>query len=212
VADFSQRHFIKICGVTNIHDAKVVISSGATALGLILAKSSRRVSREVAQSIAEETRGEILRTLVFRENSDAYIVQCADQIGPDVIQVHGPLSDDLAGSLRERGLLIVKALTIGGAEFLSFDDDRVDAVLIDGPTPGSGVAHSWVALGERHFHRPVIVAGGLDPDNVAATIQLTHPWGVDCASGVESSAGIKDPTLVTRFVENARHSLEQREE
>jgi len=210
VTEFDSKSFVKICGVTNIHDAHTVISSGANAFGLILARSSRRVSRENAEAICDATSGEILRTLVFRENSDEYILESVARIDADLIQLHGPLSVALGDALRTRDLRIVKALAIGSDEFLTFDDRLVDAVLVDGPVPGSGTAHSWTALRDRSFTKPLIVAGGLNPDNVVETIDVTGAWGVDCASGVEESPGIKDPTLVTQFVRNARRGFEER--
>jgi phosphoribosylanthranilate isomerase len=211
VTDFNSPNFIKICGVTNVHDARMIITAGADALGLILTTSSRRVSRESAQSICEAVEGEVLRTLVFRENSEDYILESVTSIGGDIVQVHGPLSVDLAAELHARGFRIIKALAITSDDFHSFDDAIVDAVLLDGPVPGSGQTHSWEALGERSFSKPYIVAGGLRAGNVVQTIGLTNAWGVDCASGVEKSPGIKDPTLVSKFIKNARQGFSQRE-
>lgn len=210
MADFTNASFIKICGVTNVHDARVVIASGADALGVILAQSSRRVSREDARTIFESSEGEILRTLVFRDNSDEYIIESVRRIDADVVQVHGSLGAPLVDALHERGLRVIKALSITDGEFLTFDDGSVDAVLVDGPFPGSGRTHSWDAMARRSFKRPVIIAGGLNADNVNETIEVVRPWGVDCASGVEESAGIKDPTLVSRFITNARQGLNRR--
>ena len=209
MAEFSPEHFIKICGVTNLHDAELIVAAGADALGLILAESSRQVTLDVAKSIADATSGSILRSLVFRDDSDEYIAESVARVNPDIVQVHGPLSDSLCALLHRDGRLIVKALAIGSDEFSSFDERLVDAVLVDSPTPGSGETHSWKALESRAFMRPLIAAGGLDPDNVIDTIRHVRPWGVDCASGVEASAGRKDPTLVARFVKNARVGFEQ---
>ena len=115
-----------------------------------------------------------------------------------------------AQPLRERDVRIVKALSIGTDEFYDFDDARVDAVMVDGATPGSGVSHSWDELFERSFTVPVIAAGGLDDANVASVIQATRVWGVDSASGVESSPGIKDRDRMSRFVANARGAFQER--
>ena len=102
---------------------------------------------------------------------------------------------------------MVKALAIDSPTFASYDESRVDAVLVDGATPGSGASHTWQPLRARSFSVPVIAAGGLTPQNVARTIRETRVWGVDTASGVESSPGVKDPTLVKQFVERARQAL-----
>ncbi len=208
MAEFASRPLVKICGVTSIEDARLVADAGADVVGLILAESARQISPDTARSVAAAVRGSILVALVVRNQSDEFICSSVETVGPNIVQVHGPLSRDLAQRLRRDGRLVVKALAIGSAEFEQFDESSVDAVLVDGPTPGAGRSHSWDALARRHFECPVIAAGGLTPDNVIATIELVHPQGVDCASGVEASPGRKDPTLVRHFVENARRGFD----
>jgi phosphoribosylanthranilate isomerase len=212
VAEFPGERFIKICGVTNLGDVETVIEAGADGLGLILATSSRRVSIEQAGELTNAAKGRVVVTGVFRDSDDSVILSALDLLALDVVQIHGALGPELLGALRQRGLKVVKALAIGSAEFFDFDDSEVDAVLIDGPSPGSGKTHSWDDLSERKFRVPVIAAGGLTPDNVGDTIRFTGAWGVDTASGVESAPGVKDRTLVRRFVENARLAMEQRED
>jgi phosphoribosylanthranilate isomerase len=202
-----ERGFVKICGVTNVHDAKAVVHAGANALGLIFAESPRRVTREQARDILEATDGDIFRSAVFRENDDESIRAHLHDLDVEMVQIHGALSDALLESIRQRPRLLVKALSIDDREFSTFDESRVDAILIDGPRPGSGTTHSWDCLRERVFQVPVIVAGGLNPDNVADTILATRAWGVDCASGVESSARSKDRRRVSSFVTNARQAF-----
>jgi phosphoribosylanthranilate isomerase len=147
---------------------------------------------------------------VFNDDGDDVVLEAVDLLDVDAVQLHGPLSDSLLAALRERGLTIVKALSIGSDEFFDFDERTVDMVLIDGALPGSGRAHSWDELGARQFNVPVIAAGGLRPDSVAQLITLIDVWGVDTASGVESSPGIKDRELVKRFVDDATTAFEQR--
>jgi phosphoribosylanthranilate isomerase len=210
VTDFAAPYFIKICGVTTLGDANAAIDAGASAIGLILAPSSRQLSFERAFAIAEATKGRVLRTLVFRDNDDDFIRDALETVGADVVQIHGPLSDALLTHLRATDVLIVKALPIGSDEFFDFDEGRVDAVLIDGATPGSGVSHSWVDLTDRTFVVPIIAAGGLTDVNVASVIAHTGVWGVDCASGVESLPGIKDRDKLNRFIDNAREAFRER--
>ena len=209
MAEFPTRPLVKICGVTSIDDARLVAEAGADVVGLILAESVRRISLDAAQSIVAAVRGSVLSALVVRDQSDEYIVSSVEMVKPDFVQVHGSLSAELVQRLHANNLLIVKALAVGSKEFEEFDDSQVDAVLLDGPTPGAGRVHSWEALEQRHFARPMIAAGGLTPENVASTIELLRPQGVDSASGVEASPGCKDPTLVRRFVENARRAFDQ---
>jgi phosphoribosylanthranilate isomerase len=146
---------------------------------------------------------------VFRHDSDDFILERLDALGDgvEIVQLHGELSAALLEALRERSVLIVKALNIEADEFDDFDETTVDAVMVDGAIPGSGQAHSWERLRTRHFRVPVIAAGGLNPDNVEEIVRSTGVAGADCASGVESRPGVKDPELVQRFVTHAQRAL-----
>jgi phosphoribosylanthranilate isomerase len=210
VAKFG-KSFVKICGITSVKDARVVVDSGADAVGLIFASSVRQLTLEQAHEIAAAIRGSILRVGVFRHDPDDFVLDAVARADLDVAQIHGPLSDVLRDSLRAREVLVIKALSIGSDEFFEFDDAPVDAVLIDGPTPGSGEAHSWHELAGRHFTRPVIVAGGLNALNVLDVLANTNAWGADVSSGVESAPGVKDPVNVRDFVKNARAYFDREE-
>lgn len=207
MAESFPRGFVKICGVTSPEDARDVAAAGADALGVIFAPSPRRVETARAREVLAAAGGSLMRVAVFRDQSDDEVLAPLDDVEVDAVQVHGPLSRDLLTELRARSLLVIKALGVDDEDFMGFDESLVDAVLVDGPRPGSGRAHSWEPLARRHFHRPVIAAGGLTPDSVAATITLTRAGGVDCASGVEASPGHKDRALVEAFVARARSSF-----
>lgn len=198
------RGYVKICGVTTLGDANAVIDAGATGIGFIFAPSPRQLSFERAMALSAATVGRALRTAVFRNNDNAFILNALDVVDVEIVQIHGPLDAQLLTVLRERGLAVVKALPIASGEFYAFDESSVDAVMIDNTEPGSGVAHSWDELSVRPFSVPVIAAGGLNADNVASTIALTGAWGVDTASGVESSPGVKGRDQVRAFIDNAR--------
>jgi phosphoribosylanthranilate isomerase len=210
VPEFAGASFVKICGITSVEDAQVAAKTGADAIGLILAESPRQLTSTAARDITDAMEGAVLRVAVFRHNTPEFILEAVDTMAPDAVQIHGKLPAALAGELRERGLNIIKALSVTEKEFYSFDETLVGAVLIDGPSPGSGEAHAWPDLTERGFHCPVIAAGGLTPSNVAAFIELTGAWGVDVASGIERSPGVKDPELVAAFVANARAAFARR--
>jgi phosphoribosylanthranilate isomerase len=203
--------FVKICGVTNVDDATSAVKSGANAIGLNFADSPRRITLEQARDIVDATRGQILHCAVFRSGDDAFILDTVTELEVEMVQLHDAISDDLLSRLRQRDLIVVKALNIDDAELDEFNEVRVDAVLVDGPRPGSGEFHSWDRLLARPFQVPVILAGGLTPDNVADVIALTNAWGVDSASGVESSPRHKDHELVQSFVVNARQMFGQKE-
>ena len=210
MADLFANHLVKICGVTTLGDANAAINAGANAIGLILARSPRQLSLDRALAIAAATGGRTLRTVVFRDNKDAFILSALDVVDADVVQVHGDLSGELLSELRARNLKVVKALAIGSDEFFDFDEGSVDAVLVDGVRPGSGQCHSWDDLAQRRFSVPVIAAGGLTSENVAAVIAEIGAWGVDTASGVESSPGVKDRAAMHHFIENARRAFDVR--
>jgi phosphoribosylanthranilate isomerase len=203
-------YFIKICGVTSIDDALLVRDAGAHALGLIFAESRRRVQVGLARDIVVASEG-IGHVGVFRNDDPSFVIDVVRASGVEIAQIHGPLDRSLLEELRRMGVGVIKALSIGAEEIGSFDDRVVDAVLIDGAQPGSGDAHSWNELETFQFAVPVIAAGGLRCENVTDVIERVRPWGVDVATGVESSPGVKDPTLVTKFVQLAKSALSERE-
>ena len=206
----AREHFIKICGVTTVQDARAIADLGASSVGLILSDSKRRVSIGTAASIADEIRGTALSTGVVRNEASEFVIDAVTATRVDAVQVHGPLRDDLLRELRQLPVLIIKALGIADVEFFDFDESSVDAVLIDGPSPGSGELHSWQAMEARNFCVPVIAAGGLTADNVAEVILSLRPWGVDVATGVEASPGVKDLTRVSDFIRTARQAFSER--
>jgi phosphoribosylanthranilate isomerase len=210
VTDLTGTSFVKICGITSVADARFAAEAGTDAIGLILAESPRRLTTTAARDIAAAIKGTALSVAVFRHNTPEFILEAVDATQVGVVQVHGELPADLANDLRLRGLSIIKALSVTEDEFYSFDETLVDVVLVDGPAPGSGVVHAWPDPTERAFRRPVIAAGGLTPNNVAEFIELTGAWGVDVASGVESSPGTKDSRLVVGFITNARACFARR--
>ncbi|MDE3064410.1 MAG: phosphoribosylanthranilate isomerase [Acidobacteriota bacterium] len=202
--------FVKICGVTSPHDAELVVESGADALGVILTTSRRRVDATAAGEILEAVAARLFTVGVVDSEDPASIGAVLAGLPVDAVQVHGGLSLSLASDLRARGLAIIKVLSVGTADLASFDDRAVDAVLVDGAVPGSGVEHSFRELGERTFERPVIAAGGLTPHRVGAVIGAYGVWGVDVATGVESAPGVKDAQRVLEFGDAARRAFANR--
>ena len=208
--DFARSSFVKICGVTSIDDASLVHDAGADALGLIVAPSRRQVTVPTAREVAAWARERITSVLVVRELNDDAILDAVDRVRPDVVQLHDPISPALGDALRERGPLVIRALAIGSEAFWHFDETTVDAVLLDGATPGSGETHGWQDATRRAWARPIIAAGGLTSTNVSGVISQPWVWGVDVSSGVEASPGHKDPDAVVAFVANARHAFAER--
>jgi phosphoribosylanthranilate isomerase len=189
-----------------VKDAETVRDAGADALGVIFAASKRHVDADVATEIVEASEG-IVHVGVFRDNDTRFVLDMTEASGVEIVQIHGPLDPDLLEELRARRRGVIKALAVGSEEFFDFDETSVDAVLVDGLDPGSGLEHSWDAVVGRPFAVPVIAAGGLRADNVSQVIALVRPWGVDVATGVESTPGVKDALRVASFVQVAAASF-----
>ena len=200
---------IKICGVTRDADADMIVTSGADALGLIFAESPRRVDREVAQRIA--ARHHTFRCVgVMRGLSDDAIVEIVDEVGVNTVQLHDAVSESTLASLRERSVDIWRAVPLSERGLAPSEVGYVSTLLIDGPAPGSGRTNDWTGVDLLALPVRVVIAGGLNPENVAGLIEQLSPWGVDVASGVESSPGVKNPELVANFVSRAKAALSQK--
>ena len=200
---------IKICGVTSEADADMVAASGADALGLIFAESSRRVSRDVAQRIS--ARHHTFRCVgVMRGLSDDVILEIVDEVGVNTVQLHDAVSEATLTRLRERSVDIWRAVPLSERGLTPTEIGYVSTLLIDGPAPGSGRTNDWTDVQLSALPVRVVIAGGLNPDNVAGLIEQLSPWGVDVASGVESSPGVKNPELVANFVSRAKVALGQK--
>lgn len=204
--------FIKICGITSVQDASFAIDAGATAIGLVFAKSPRKLDEAKGQEISTFAKGKILRIGVFKDQSDTEVLSFVNQVELDCVQLHSALSTELASELRTLGVVIIKAMSIGTEEIEEFDEHRVAAVLIDGPAPGSGEEHSWADVQQNHFQRPMIAAGGLNSSNIQRIVSSTSAWGVDVSSGCESTPGKKDQLKVQEFVSKANKAFVQQED
>jgi len=204
--------FIKICGITSVEDASFAVDAGATAIGLVFAQSPRKIDEVKGQEISDYAKDKILRVGVFKDQSDSEVLSFVTQVELDCVQLHSALSTELAGELRRLNVAIIKAMSVGTDEIDNFDEHRVDAVLIDGPAPGSGEDHSWADVQQNHFQRPMIAAGGLNSSNILRIVSNTSAWGVDVSSGCESAPGKKDQLKVQEFVNKANKAFVQQED
>ena len=205
---FSREFVVKVCGVTTPEDARAVAAAGADAVGAILCTSPRRV--DAARARAVFAAAGIASVAVARSDEPDSLAAALDA-GPAIVQVHGPIPDEYLAELRSRGLGVIRALAHDDPGFADFDDRPVDALLVDGSTPGSGRPHSFFALLSRPFLRPVAAAGGLTPETVGPVVERFDVWGVDVATGVEASPGVKDHARVAEFVRAARAAYDARE-
>ncbi len=205
---------IKFCGITRREDAIVANDLGATHVGVILAESPRRVWPSQANEVFAAVPG-IRRVGVFRHCPVSEVLDAARATSLDVIQMHGRFTPDDVARLREGfdgELWSVVPIDAGDAaitEDLDDFSDLVDAILVDtmagGVSGGTGIAFNWEAaqplvrqLAERTL---IVLAGGLNPDNVAEAIRILAPSIVDVSSGIESSPGIKDHSRMKAFAE-----------
>lgn len=210
---------VKICGITQPSDAALACRAGADAVGLnFYAQSPRRVDLETARKIAQHVSPGVLKVGVFVNAPAETIAALANETPLDAIQLHGDEPPELLLELPP--LPVLKAYRCGAlglgplVAFLARCRElgrTPDALLIDAAAPGqyggSGQTVDWKSLGDSKAELgelPVILAGGLKPENVAEAIRLARPAGVDVASGVECSPGVKDVGRVNLFARAAR--------
>jgi len=196
--------FVKICGTTSEEDALLAVAMGADAVGFIFAPSLRQVSPSVVGDIVKRLPREVLTVGVFRDEAPVRVVEVVNSIGLRAAQLHGHESAEQARWVRERVPFVIQAFPAGASVVARARDYLVDAVMIDAPKPGSGQVFDWSLADGVPDGMRLVLAGGLDPDNVGEAIASVHPWGVDVATGVESAPGRKDPLRLRAFVAAAK--------
>ena len=213
--------WIKICGITNLNDAHAAADAGADALGFNFFNKSRRlIDPQNARQIVEQLPADILKVGVFVNHTAAHIVEIIDRVGLNAVQLHGNEPATLISELPPQ-VRIVRAHRCGLdglAPLARYLDEchalgrMPDVLLIDADAGadygGSGKLADWAVIRQQKesLGLPLILAGGLTPDNVAAAIETVAPNGVDVASGVEREPGRKDPELIARFIIAAREA------
>ena len=196
--------FVKICGVTSEEDALLAVAMGADAVGFVFAPSPRQVSTQTVYDITRRLPPEILTVGVFRDELPDRVFEMASRSGVKAVQLHGRETSRHVAQLSENVRWIIKAVAAGSPEAARADEYGTDLVLVDAPEPGSGRVFDWSLVDAIPEGLRLILAGGLNPDNVGDAIDAVRPWGVDVSSGVESSPGRKDPVKVRQFVARAR--------
>lgn len=206
---------VKICGITNLTDAKNAVDSGADEIGFnFYEKSARYIPPEAAREIANDLNSSVTKVGVFVNETKERILEVADFVGLDAIQLHGDETNDFIQNLRQLSeRYVIKAARIKVGETLGqYSGAPVDAILLDSFSPneygGSGNTFDWELADELgSLNCDTYVAGGLTPDNVAEAVQLFRPYAVDVASGVESSPGKKDHEKVAAFIKAAKEAI-----
>ena len=204
---------VKICGVTDPADRDAVVAAGADAVGVIHGvpvDTPREVDERTAETLVAGVPPLVTSVLVTMPATVQEAVDRVDTIDPNVVQVHDGLTPAELGALNRRIPQQVVAVIDAAAEDIEAYADHTDALLVDSVDAegggGTGETHDWGRTREYvdALSVPVVLAGGLTPENVAEAVQTVGPFGVDTASGVESSGGVKDHDAVARFVAGAR--------
>ena len=200
---------VKICGTTTEEDALLAVAMGADAVGFIFAPSKRQVAPSHVADIVKRLPPEILTVGVFRDEAPQRVVEIVQKTGLRSAQLSGHETPEQVRWVRSRLPFVIKAYSAADPRLAEAKECGADVVMLDAATPGSGQVFDWALADAVPPGIPVLLAGGLDPDNVADAIKVVEPWGVDVASGVEAEPGVKDPTKVRRFILNARNAAPQ---
>ncbi len=199
-----RRVFVKVCGITTPDDALLAAGLGADAIGMIFAASSRRITAGRARDVVRRLPPDILTVGVFQNERRERVVEAANSIGLRAVQLHGRESAEDTRWIAERVPSVIRVFTPGDPGLQRVEDYGPVQLMVDSPKDGDGRPFDHSILERLGINRRVLLAGGLDPTNVADAIETVQPWGVDVASGVEAKPGHKDPVLLRRFIANAR--------
>ena len=200
---------VKICGLKEIEHVEAAVKAGADFIGFMFAPSKRRITVEEAAELAKVIPSTVKKVGVFVNEQNDVIRQIADQVGLDYIQYHG---DETQEQIQEIGLPAIKVISIRGEEDVKRAATyNVDYYLFDAPGTdfrgGSGESFDWMLLDKVNIPMDkVILAGGLNEENVGLAIMLVEPFAVDVSSGVEVD-GRKSSTAITNFIEIAKGEL-----
>ncbi len=200
--------YIKICGLSTPATVETAVAAGANAVGFVFAPGSpRTVDPELVEKLVAQVPRNIETVGVFRNQPLAEVIAMAKRAGVGTVQLHGdePYSD--LEALHAQGFATLRALTIDAYRLLS-DAERerweTERILLDAVEPGAGVTFDAAELLSAPPAGTWLLAGGLNPGNVAHLIETLRPSGVDVSSGVESSRGAKDIGLIETFIAVAR--------
>lgn len=203
--------FVKICGLTSEEDALLAIGMGADALGFnFVPGSKRQIAPQRAREIVRRLPPETMTVGIFRDELPQRVIEITHKAGLRAAQLHGRETAEQTRQVRVQVPIVIKAFSAGDPALGSVAEFGADIVLIDGAEPGSGEVFDWsLAEGAPLAGHRVLLAGGLQPGNVADAIERVRPWGVDVASGVERAPGQKDAVKLRELVAAARAAGER---
>ncbi len=200
---------VKICGITNLEDALQAVEAGADALGFVFyARSPRYVTPPQVQKIVAQLPPFVTTVGLFVNETPQRIRSAMAEARLDVVQLHG---DEQPEDCRLEPLPVIKALRVKDAASLDGADRYpVSALLLDAWSAehygGTGKRFDWQLVKQLTGRRPLILAGGLSPENVIDAVRLVKPYAVDVSSGVEAAPGKKDPMKVAEFICRVRNA------
>jgi phosphoribosylanthranilate isomerase len=197
---------VKICGITRLVDAEAAVESGADALGFIFAQSPREITPQKARDIALRISPFVKTVGVFVNEQSAKIRKIMDFCGLDLVQLHGNESVSICSELAPR---VIKAFRVQEeASLLEIAEfkNHVRAILLDtyqkDINGGTGRTFDWkLALKAKKTGVPLVLSGGLRPENIREALERVNPFAIDISSGVEESPGIKDHERMRMFME-----------
>ena len=199
---------IKICGITNIEDALLSVDLGASALGFVFYKGSKRyIKPDNAQSIISKLPPFVTTVGVFANQELEEIKKIKGKAGFDAFQLHGDESPDFCMELEGK---VIKAIRVKDSiDPKVIESYPTQAILIDNYSTeaygGTGETFGWEILKGFDTSKKIVLSGGLTPENVAQAIRIVNPYAVDVSTGVEASPGKKNPDKLKRFIEAARN-------
>jgi phosphoribosylanthranilate isomerase len=201
---------IKICGITSRADAEAAAAAGADLLGFVFhPESPRHVTVQTARDIARQLPPHVARVGVFVNAAEEMVAQAIGECGLSLLQFHG---EETPQYCLRFGVMSMKAFRVRNAEMLrALPAYHTDAWLLDAYAPGqpggTGATFNWdLAVEAARLGRPIFLAGGLTPENVAQAVSRVRPFGVDVSSGVEITPGKKDVARMRAFIAAARQA------
>jgi len=201
---------VKICGITSVADGLAAAEAGADMIGLMFYEQSpRHITLATAVEIARALPPFVLKVGVFVDPAEAFVLRAIAECGLNLLQFHG---DESSGFCTQFGVISLKALRIRDADSLKqLENYQTDAFLLDAHSKqglgGTGEKFNWdLAIAAEKFGKPIFLAGGLTPENVADAVRQMHPFAVDVSSGVESAPGKKDAAKVRAFIQAVRQA------
>ncbi|MCS7120428.1 MAG: phosphoribosylanthranilate isomerase [Nitrososphaerota archaeon] len=210
---------VKICGITREEDLFSSIEAGADAVGFVVGvpSSPRNLTAEQAGNLIRRVPVFVESVVVTVATNPNLLLKIYRKLEPDAIQIHGELPYEiqmLRKKIRSRLIRAVHTCRSDAVDYAVKVSSNFDAVLLDtfavGKYGGTGMTHNWQLsrkIRDLIAPKPLILAGGLRPDNVKDAIVAVHPYAVDVSSGVESRCGLKDPNKIFEFVRNAKEVI-----